>query len=269
MILGNAAWGLRETSLEEQLMITSRMGLSLLELSIAGYEKDYLQLDSGNIKILEVKAKFEDYGINPDCACTGNDFTVDAVNEQLDKVKQVIDIAAQLGVKYLRIFAGFSSDSVVYGKRFERLMEALRQTAGHAKKCDILPVVETHGGVIANGEALVHFGSVTTRSDYWRQILETGVAINYDPANLAAVGSTDPVAFYHEFADSIKYVHLKDFRSVPGGVLPAACGEGRLDWVKLMRALADFSGPALIEYELTQDVKDGLTRSMNFLNQWR
>ena len=54
MQLGNAAWGLRETPLEQQLAITAAMGLELLELSIAGYERDYLQLDADEKKIAEV-----------------------------------------------------------------------------------------------------------------------------------------------------------------------------------------------------------------------
>ena len=40
MQLGNAAWGLRETPLEQQLAITAAMGLDLLELSIAGYDRE-------------------------------------------------------------------------------------------------------------------------------------------------------------------------------------------------------------------------------------
>ncbi|UKI31171.1 MAG: hypothetical protein L6W00_25615 [Lentisphaeria bacterium] len=62
---------------------------------------------------------------------------------------------------------------------------------------------------------------------------------------------------------------MKDFRSVEGGVLPAACGEGRLDWPKLMAALGDYDGPALIEYELPGDVEDGLRRSLAFLKEFR
>ena len=116
---------------------------------------------------------------------------------------------------------------------------------------------------------MIHFASATTRIDWWDDILSTGVSINYDPANFAAVGATDPVAFHERFKNSIKYVHLKDFRSVEGGVLPAACGEGRLDWPKLMAALGDYDGPALIEYELPGDVEDGLRRSLAFLKEFR
>jgi sugar phosphate isomerase/epimerase len=269
MRLGNAAWGLRETPLERQLQITAEMGLELLELSIAGYDKDFLQLDATATQISDVKRLFDNYDVKLECACTGNDFTGDDVPAQVEKTKKVIDIAAKLGIRYLRIFAGFSSDSVVFGERFAVALDALLSVAQYASIKDVVLVVETHGGVAQNGNALVHFNSITTRLDYWHEILKTGVSINYDPANLAALGSTDPVAFYEIFKEHIKYVHLKDFRDVPGGVVPAACGEGRLDWHKLLSALDSFHGPALIEYELPEDVEDGLKRSLTFLTQWR
>lgn len=269
MRIGNAAWGLRETPLRRQLEMTAEMGLELLELSIAGYNKDFLQLDATPAQKREVLKMFGECGLKPECACTGNDFTGNDVPAQVEKVRKVIDIAADLGIGYLRIFAGFSSDSVVFGERFDHMIAALKEVAVHSAKRQVIPVVETHGGVAENNGALVHFASVTTRSDHWRLILETGVSINYDPANLAAVGALDPISFYHDFHHQIKYMHLKDFRSVPGGVVPVACGEGRLDWKKLMHAINGFSGPALIEYELPGDVEDGLKRSLKFLNQWR
>ena len=146
------------------------------------------------------------------------------------------------------------------------MLAALKTVNDHAKTKQVVLCVETHGGVTAldNG-ALVHFNSVTTRTDLWKEILKTGVSIAYDPANLGAVGATCPAGFYKQFKDRIDYVHLKDFRDVEGGVLPAACGEGRLDWKRLMETLRSFSGPAMIEYELPDDVKEGMTRSLEFL----
>ncbi len=265
MRLGNAAWGLRETPLERQLAITAGMGLDLLELSIAGYDKDFLQLDATPERIRQARAWFEAAGISPECGCTGNDFTGDDAAEQLVKVKKVIDIAAAAGVKLLRIFAGFSSDSVVYGARLETMLACLREAACYGASKGVTLAVETHGGVAANGDALIHFNSTSTRVDTLDEIVKTGVALNYDPANLAAAGANDPAGYFERYKKHIKYVHLKDFKDVPGGVFPAGCGEGRLDWPRLLEALRDYDGPALIEYELPGDIEDGLKRSLNFL----
>ena len=47
MKLGAAAWGLRETSLPEQLSITGELGLEVLELGIGSFRNDFLQVDAG------------------------------------------------------------------------------------------------------------------------------------------------------------------------------------------------------------------------------
>ena len=268
MEYGNAAWGLRELPLEEQLKLTQAMGLHLLELSIANYHRDVLQPDASAEQIRQVKALFAQYDVRPDCGATGNDFTAGSaadVRESLDRVKRAADIAAALGVKVLRIFAGFTSDSLVYGERFDRALEALQLAAEHVRGTGVRLAIETHGGVAATGDVLHHSATVTTRIDTMRKLLESlpaaEIGMNYDPANLAAE------RWFGLFRDRIVLVHLKDFRDVPGGIVPAGCGEGRLDWKALPAVLKEYDGPALIEYELPADVEDGLRRSLRFLKQ--
>ena len=267
MRYGLAAWGLREESLESQLAMTRELGLELLEFSIANYDKDALQVGSSDEEIENVKKLFAQYGVKLECGCTGNDFTGDDVAEQITKVKAVIDIAAKLGLKYLRIFAGFTSDSLVYGERFDKMIAALKEVNDHAAPKGVTLCVETHGGVTCmdNG-ALLHFHSPSTRADMWKKIAETGVSMTYDPANLSGVGMPAPGEFYKEFKAIITYMHLKDFKDVPGGEAPAACGEGRIDWKRLWNDLKGYDGPAMVEYEVVEDVKDGMIRSLNFLN---
>ena len=133
MRIGNAAWGLRETPLEKQLQITHEMGLDLLELSIANYDKDALQLDATDEQIAAVRALYDKYGVSPECGCSGNDFTNDDVADQVVRMKKVIEIAAKAGIRKLRIFSGFNSDSIVYGERKEKMLEALREIAVSSK----------------------------------------------------------------------------------------------------------------------------------------
>lgn len=269
MRFGLAAWGLREEPLEAQLRITRELGLDLLEFSIANYAKDALQIPCADAEIANVKALFQRYGVRLECGCTGDDLTNDDVEEQKRKVAAVIEVSARLGLKYLRVFAGFNSDSRVHGERLTRMLGALRELNALASGKGVTLCVETHGGVAALADgALLHFHSVSTRVDQLRKILDAGASLCYDPANLSAVGCAAPEAFYRLFRDRIPYVHLKDFKDVPGGVVPAACGEGRLDWDALMGALQDYDGPAMIEYELPGDVKDGMARSLDFLRRF-
>ena len=207
MQFGLAAWGLREESLESQLAMAQKLGVDLLEFSIANYSKD-LQLDATESDLDKVKEAFKKYGIRLECGCTGNDFGGDDVAEQIAKVNKVIDIAAYLGIKYLRIFASFCADRFVIGDRFVKMCEALKTVNDYAKTKNITLCVETHGGVSEIGDGvIVHTCSPSTRIDYMKEIVKTGVSVNYDPANLSAVGVTSVTAFYELFKESIPYVH--------------------------------------------------------------
>jgi sugar phosphate isomerase/epimerase len=268
MIIGNAAWGFRETPLEKQLEITRDMGLDLLELQIGGHENDFLQLDATAEDIAKVKDLFEQYAIKLICASTGNDFTA-ATEVDCADVKRVIDIAEQLNIKYLRIFAGFSPVAEVIGERWDVMIKMLNEVAQYAQEHNILPAIETHGGVEECLDGIRHFHSTTTSMETWRRILDEldyPVGVVFDPANLGAVGmnETEIIDLYRLLP--VSYLHLKDFRKTPQEALePCACGAGQLDWQKLWSELKNFSGPGVIEYELTEDIEDGLRRSLEFL----
>ncbi len=101
--------------------------------------------------------------------------------------------------------------------------------------------------------------------------LPASVALLYDPANLSAIGAEQPHEVYRQFKDRVKCIHLKDFANVgsTGALTPVACGEGLLNWNMLMDTLKDYTGPALIEYENPEDIKEGCQRSIEFLRSNR
>lgn len=267
MKFGNAAWGFRELELEEQLKITSGMGLKIHELGIANAETD-IKTDASDAELESVRALYEKYGIELLCAATGNDFTC-GNSDDVEKIKRVTDMCAVLGVKYLRIFAGFSHKEEVTGERWKTMVESLNRCAEHAKKKNVVLVVETHGGVDGfDGGEVEHFNSVTTCADTLKRLLDEldeSIMFNYDPANLYAVGHSDPSEVYELLRGRVAYVHLKDFKTMPSGhKKPAACGESGMDWKKIAAGLKDFDGPLLFEYEIPSDLEDGLRRSYEF-----
>ena len=268
MIFGNAAWGFRETPLKKQLEITHGMNLSVLELGIANAPSD-LPLDISDSEIENVKAMFEKHGIKLLCAATGNDFTRGNDND-VPKVKCVIDICRKLGIKYLRIFAGFTPVSEVTGKKWENMVLCLNEIYRYAKDKNVVPVVETHGGVKVFSDGVKHFASVTVDKNALIKLMSDvpDIKFNFDPANFYAAGVKNPEDVYEIIKDKVCYLHFKDFAELKSGnFVPTYCGKSDMNWDKILKPLKNFNGPALFEYENTADVAEGCKKCFEFIQE--
>ena len=270
MNYGLAAWGLRLTPLRDQLAMTKRLELRHLELGIAGFRNDLLQADSKLCAVETIRDLFRSADLQPSCAATGNDFTQERevdVRQSLDQTLAALKLADTLGIRYMRIFAGFSPVADVTGKRYDLLTECLEKVYEAAKETQVLPVVETHGGVETLADGTVrHFASISTEDGTLEKLLNDipAMKLNFDPANLHVLGK-DIAAFYRRFREKIAYVHLKDFVRKGMGWSPAACGEGNMDWPGLLAEMRTFEGPALLEYEIPDDAERGFADSLKFL----
>lgn len=263
MTFGNAAWGFRETPLEKQLEITREMGLSVLELGIANAPGDIKTGDN----TCEVTKLYKKYGINLICAATGNDFT-NGNTDDIKKLKDVTDMCNGMGIKFLRIFAGFTPYREVTDKAWENMVFSLNEIYSYAESKNVVPVVETHGGVESYSDGVVHFHSTTTHPETLMKLIHEvpKIKINYDPANLYAVGIEKPEEIYETIKDKVCCIHLKDFvKTKSGHLLPSSCGESNMNWTNILKPLENFEGPLLFEYENTEDIKDGLKRCYEFI----
>lgn len=268
--LGYASWGFRETPLEKQLEIVSRDGLDVLELGIHGSDNDFLGLNPTDEQIEYVKGLFKKYGVELLCASTGNDFTSDteSVKNSVEEVKNVLLTASKLGVKYLRIFAGFAPKNEVVGEKFDLMIAALNEVASFADSVGVAPVVETHGGVNASCDGVEHYASVSTDLETLKKILDSvkTVGVNFDPANLSAVGIDNIVEYYKTIEPRVKYAHLKDFKVLNSGKLePTYLGNGKTDFSELLPIMELKDMPALFEYEPVEDVEFGLKKCLDFV----
>lgn len=268
MRYGNAAWGFRETSLEEQFKITAEMGLDILEIGIANAPDD-IPLNVTNERISEIKKMSEKYGVKMMAAATGDDFTTGT--DDIPKVKRVVDICKELGIKYLRIFAGFTALEKVSEKGFDVMLNSLNEVCEYAENKGVVPVIETHGGVDGYDDGVEHFASTTTDLETLKKIIDNvpdNARICFDPANLYAVGIKNPEIFYSEIKDKVAYAHFKDFAPVKSGhIKPSYCGDSDMDWDAILDAMQDFEGFALFEYENTEDIKEGLVKSYNYIKE--
>ena len=268
MNFANAAWGFRETPLEEQFRITADMGLSILEIGIANADGD-IPLDVSDDELLKVKEMAKSYGVNILAAATGNDFTTGS--EDVGKIKRVIDICSTVGIPNLRIFAGFTPLEKLTEEAIECAKNALFEVCVYAYEKNVTPVIETHGAVDCYDDGVVHIMSSTTDLKTLKDILNSlpdNAGICFDPANLYAVGIKKPEEFYNEIKNRVVYAHFKDFKPLQSGhIKPSYCGDSDMDWDAILRAMKEFDGFCAFEYENTEDIKDGLIKCSDYITE--
>lgn len=268
MRFGNAAWGFRETPIENQLKITSEMGLGILEIGIANANtKGEIPLDVTEQRLKEILKMSEAYNVEILCAATGNDFT--AGIEDVQKIKKVIDICGKLRVKYLRIFTGFMPICDVKNCVFDMMIKSLCEVCDYAEENKVIPVIETHGAVNGYDDGVEHIMSSSTDIVMLEKILKLipdNAKVCYDPANLYAVGVEEPQKFYEAVKSKVAYAHFKDFAVLESGHLkPSFCGDGNMNWNTILNTMNDFDGFAVFEYENVEDIREGLEKSYNFI----
>lgn len=108
------------------------------------------------------------------------------------------------------------------------------------------------------------------------QLPSNGVAVNYDPANLAMVTKDDPVTGVHTLQDYIVHTHAKDGKPLfeeqitnpnePWIELPL--GEGAVDFPAYIRALEDigYHGFLTIEREVGANPIEDIGHAVSYLN---
>ncbi len=146
----------------------------------------------------------------------------------------------------------------------------LNEVLKYGQEHNVLPDIETHGDVVEYLDGIRHFNSMTTVKKKMGKLfreLEYPAGIVFDPANLGAVGRNENkiISFYREFLPKTSYFHLKNFSLTSAGVLkPCVCGEGKLNWSIIWKTLKGSPCLDVIEYELTEDIEDGLKHSLEF-----
>jgi sugar phosphate isomerase/epimerase len=258
--IGSAAWGFRALELPDQLALAAKLGFATHELGIANADTD-IPADASAETVARVRQLYKDNGLRLCCAATGNDFTGDDPAAQLEKVKTVIRLCQNLGVEKLRIFTGFTPISQMNEAKWAQLLDCLKEAAAEAETCGVKLCVETHGAVEALGAGVRHIRSTSTQlPDLARVLAAAPVSLVFDPGNLNAVGE-DPVALFGAVKDRIGYAHLKDFAPHGDALRPAAVGDGSTPWAALKPLLNALDVPLLYEYELCEDLEEGLVKS--------
>ena len=216
--------------------------------------------------------------------------------------KQILDLCAEAGVK----ISGLSSHSdllntewgVLYARRGIRYARALgvnivqiteemyppkwmtEDDAYAVMKINLRSIVETceENGVYL---AVEQHGPYTAKIKSLTRILalvdSPWIKVNYDCGNTYLAGE-DPYAMLEAVIDRVVHVHAKDISrkqaaaergKVTGTAVGCACGDGEIDWHRLVKRLkqAGYTGVLSVECGTEEEAKRSLAYLTNVLKE--
>jgi sugar phosphate isomerase/epimerase len=258
--------------MEEHFHICQKLGFRLMEFGIGGEKRGRLPERPDRATIREFHAMTARYGIDTPFCCVENDFTRADLREHdrmLDSTLRSMADAARCGATHVRLFAGFRPIDEMDEPTWHRMLIAFDECQNLAARIGVQICIETHGAIVEHEGTCLHRHTVTTRADGLERLLRelpSQVAFNWDPGNCKAADPNDRSCKLDLLRGRIQYCHLKDWLRAGSGWRAAAPGDGDLDYGELLPRL-DFRGPLLIEYEPTEDVEEGLRRSLAYLHR--
>lgn len=194
--------------------------------------------------------------LSTDFNCEGQEF-----DEMVEKTKEWIQAAGELGAKISRIFGGGikdRSDSASLNRSLERILRAMEILVPEAEKNGVVLAIENHGGLPGTGQEQVDIIKKID-SPFFKATVDVG---NYMSCGQDSVEGSTLAAPY------CAYVHFKDFKKTDEGLRSCIVGAGDVDHAGCLRALAGsgYNGYVALEYEgKEEDELTGVSKSIAFM----
>lgn len=221
-------------SLEEALPFYAGLGFDGVEIL---YTADYLcALPPGATPqdVRDLGRRLSDHGLGvAQLTPYAKDFDVPDAKARAaasDEILRCIELAAALGSKCVRLWAGNEPAPGEEQAQLDRLVATL----------GALSAAAAAEGVSLNIEN--HIGSQGVTSENTVRIVEAvgspGIGITYDPGNLLMLGEQDALGALQRQLPYIRHVHFKDLKAHGNRKhTPAIVGEGDVPWSQLMPVL--------------------------------
>jgi inosose dehydratase len=236
------------------------MNRAIADIGSAGYEG--IELFDGNLldyeaKGAELRQRLSDAGLSLVAVYSGGNFIFpEILEDELWRIRNGAEFAAQLGAKHLVVGGGAKRTIAPTEADYGHLAEGLNRVVNIAAEYGMAAHYHPHLTTMA--ETPEQIRKVLALSD---------IQFCPDTAHLAAAGGKpDELILNH--ADRISYVHLKDFRRDPFAFLPL--GDGELSMEKILQALLtiNYNGWLLVELDSYDDPKSGAQKSLRYLNEF-
>lgn len=247
-------------SFEEVVQSISKIGYKYLELVSAPGINEHINPRPEVITKREVKKIIDyccSYGV--EIFALGGHCRLLKDND-LDNFKKVLDLAENLGVKFVSTDTGEINDKEDE-KKFYKLISKI---VNYASLKDIIVCIEVHGG---------WFGTGKKGAAILKKINLPNLKINYDTGNVIFFNNTMPEEDIKYALPFLGIIHLKDSSGKYKDWDFPAIGKGNINFNKIFNILNNYKGPISIELEFDGQaqplkiVNDALKDSMNYLKE--
>ncbi|MCX2749848.1 sugar phosphate isomerase/epimerase [Arthrobacter sp. MI7-26] len=181
----------------------------------------------------------------------------------VDYLKQSIRYAAECGAPMIMVDDGPMPPWTTEKENFTLMKYTLQEAALVAEPRGIAIAIETHGPYTATPAGL----------DRLMKLIDSpALTINLDTGNSYLSGN-DPHAWLEDIVSNVTHMHAKDisvedakkYRGKVRGMLGCACGEGVIDWERIVRTLADADHDVVLSVECGS--LDAAVKSHSYLSE--
>jgi len=178
---------------------------------------------------------------------------------RLEFLRRAVDIAHELGAECVSFWSGAPEPGVPEHQAWDWLVTASLQLAEHAKRRAVQLAFEPEPGMLVDDMAKFEVLK--------KHITTARFGLTLDIGHVFCVETAPFRQIYGKFANLIRNIHIEDIRDRKHEHL--MFGEGELDFVAILRVLADNKYNGLINVELSRDshrAPEVARRSIEFLN---
>jgi len=235
--------GSQDMSLEQFAGFVSSLGYPAIEIRGIRGEKDFRKMpDFSKENRKATMDMLKDKGIdlislNTSCAFHNPDIYARSIEEG----KAAIDLAAEIGVPYIRVFGDKMEDPSKYEETLDLVADGIGTVTDYAKGTGVIPVLESHWD----------FNSLQIFRDLFKRFDSIDFGVLWDIEHTHKVHGGEILEFFGFVRPYLKYLHVKDIVNVDGKWLNTNVGEGVIPIPMIMNLLAasNFDGYLSLEWE--------------------
>lgn len=257
-----------EKSFHEGIKTAARLGYKYVEPCVAtGYDLlalgGYYHMLSMQDDPLEVKQWMDDLGLKASAVSAHAPLMRPEVS--VPYLTQAIRYASDIKAPVVTTDEGIKPDWMTDDEAFGIMRYTIRQVMQTAERYGVVVGLEPHQQYTVRQETFLKILGLSD-SPCWK--------VNWDTGNIYLGGKSDPYEMLELVADRLCHLHAKDISmqqgesqrgAVTGTPVGCACGEGVVDWDRVIKILRNHGFDGVLSVECGK--VDQADRSLKFLQR--